>query len=1621
MANDLSVFVKIAGEASGLLNASAKSAASFTQISQAAQVSGERVAQSSSQSVASLNAVSAASNRTSAALQGISLINPFNQVAASVGLLEQALSVTSSESFRTASAFQKMLIVTYGFIKAIGDSNSGLVRMGQSLINVVDYVVPVRKQLELLSKALALLYDLATGNIWAKIGSGFAQIGSSIYSAVLYVGQFAAALVAIGTLTANVFGAVASALGFVRQDSAVAELIDLLVELSGVTDLVVEKFIEFSAFLIGIPSVVGAFALGINGLISQLSLFFKALQFAKEGVKVFAELAFGISDLSAVSQGLGLSLEPFERLDQLFGALLFDFQAGYKTFINSIAAFAKVEDQIAQIGTLFLDLDPGDRAEKIGQVTDELLRLSAVGLKNSVSAENTAKAYYSLLSAFPQLADSANGSAEGMRVLESGLKLSSASGAEANTTLNALSRTMIAYRIATGDAATTAAKLNEVALVGNTTVPQFAGNIGQLTSTASQLGISLDETLGTFASLTTLFSSDDSITGLNSLMGALITLTPQAKAQLKALGVEVNATTIAQDGLLGTLDKISTALGGNKDALAQIIPDNLAFRTALALTGPLANSAAEAIEKVSKATGDRLEDAFGTRNQGSIQRINSLMVGFNSLLEKVGQEAIKGFNGPLTVAENFLAFLQELPQPVQAFLGQIVVLNNLIGGMATVSGRVVTTIAILAGVFVAFRVAVVLLNAQLYATVAALVATGQIRAAILTFLGLESVLNGTTGALIAQKAAWLANAAATYAASFASNAASVAMLGLESVTVLLSAAATRLAVINGSLLSGSFRLVGIGAINLAGILAGLQAVYAALAGGLSVLVPKLLAAGLAVGKLLVAAIPLIATIGLAVAAFKALQFGIDNLKAKENAQKISEIGLSITEVGNRAKESEKGINGLAKAIQRIPQNFQLFQNSFELEATAEAAERVNGRVKGLLTLVDRVRQSGNPLPPEMFKATLKEVDDLIASIKQLSPEVQQRLGLSGLEAARQRLIDTQETIAKLPPEFVGAATAADAFAAALKNAASVFSGSPGDFASAKAYFDLVKEGFDQGLVSAEEYAKALNAIAAASGLDKGTTEDPLAGVKLRLQAQQEEIKLNKEGLQQQSEDALAAQEIRIQREKNLLTQQLAEQKISREDYETQLSALQSQGSEQRLAQYRTELAKLEGSEGDNKDRIIELRKEILQAEDQILQARIQATEKAYDKEIEKIQAVGKAQETAINSSISGFESYLRQLDSAVKKIEQQGELAKESNSTQQAALGLLDAQGSAQDKRLQRQIDIAKKSLEEAGSEREKAKIAAQIGSLQDRQFSLLLQKQSREQQGLKLQQEAARQQLELDKQIEIAANRRLQAENQISIAKSRQAELSINQQILEQQAEVAKKGGASALDLALAANLQQQLSGQADLTNFLQSQTSEIANQAKLSEQIFAEREKRLGIEEQIAQVNLDSNQEQARFEAQQSRIQAQRNEALKEEEKIQSRIRLGGSTLSTARTRTLNTGVATGITRPTLAEAVAPTISTGSVRERAERQSSGVNSVVLGPAISQNADSLNRAIGSDLSPSLNRTAESISSLLAPLTEISKKLDRPNINGLTVNLGNQDQSQLGSVLSQLTQLNYAS
>lgn len=273
-----------------------------------------------------------------------------------------------------------------------------------------------------------------------------------------------------------------------------------------------------------------------------------------------------------------------------------------------------------------------------------------------VSREELARGLYTVISAdVPE--------AEWMEVLETAARSSVGALADLGEIVSVTGTLVKNYGLSWKEAGDIQDKIQLTAKVGETTFSEMAAALPRVSASASTLGVSIDELMGVFASLTGVSGDTAEVsTQLAAVLNALVKPAGEATAMAERMGIQFDAASVKAAGgfsaFIKQLDGEVTAFAAKSGMLRESIYGTLfgraeALRALIPLTGELAEKYERDTASMASASGtlagafDEMSKTVASKAQLAQNNIDAM---FDGVAEATGGAVVyvKAFGGTLS-------------------------------------------------------------------------------------------------------------------------------------------------------------------------------------------------------------------------------------------------------------------------------------------------------------------------------------------------------------------------------------------------------------------------------------------------------------------------------------------------------------------------------------------------------------------------------------------------------------------------------------------------------------------------------------------------------------------------------------------------------------------------------------------------------------------------------------------------------------------------------------------------------------------------------------------------------------------------------------------------------------
>ena len=404
----------------------------------------------------------------------------------------------------------------------------------------------------------------------------------------------------------------------------------------------------------------------------------------RDAIREFAN----IPQTLALMNSSGVSTQSIEQFRGITEAISGSREAAEGLAVSAVTALNRFEQASSRAGTIlrssvnFDEFGGAKRANQSERMENALQVQKMVNaeLKNSVSSTEALTGQYEVLSSgFTKAADSQKVLADGAKLI--GIGQAGGMYADSAETLKLLTKTLNAYEEGADKSGITAAKLNAIVESGLTTIQELSQGFGQTAKSAKQANIDLDNLSASVAVLTTQgISTLQSLTGIERLSANIINKTPEAEKALAKLSlngqkIRFDTAEIQAKGFTQALLDLWEAAGKSPQVLSEILPEDLAFRTAIALLAEDGNKLKNTLGSVASATEQGLNDVFEIATSDLVSRFAQIANRFQELVIGVGQSLAPVFEPGIATLERMASFFANLPEPVKQAIGTFISLK----------------------------------------------------------------------------------------------------------------------------------------------------------------------------------------------------------------------------------------------------------------------------------------------------------------------------------------------------------------------------------------------------------------------------------------------------------------------------------------------------------------------------------------------------------------------------------------------------------------------------------------------------------------------------------------------------------------------------------------------------------------------------------------------------------------------------------------------------------------------------------------------------------------------------------------------------------------------------------
>ena len=389
-----------------------------------------------------------------------------------------------------------------------------------------------------------------------------------------------------------------------------------------------------------------------------------------------------MAEVARMIVGLGLDASRFD-------AGLARATASVSSFKSDILRVAG----IASVGTLFTSavtsaLDFGDAMGKVNTLignTTEIEKLSdsvrALSKTFGRSVSEEAAALFKIVQ------NGARTAAEAADQMTAANVLARASFTDVATAADVITTIFDAYGASAGTAAQVSDKLFAAMRGGETSIAELGNSLGDLAPLAADLGISLDQLLAAFATISARGgSATRALTGIRAVITGLGTPSKEASDLARRLGIDFSAAGLQAKGFGAFMEDVAVKTKGSVLAMQTLFGSARELAPALRLAANAGKDFAAQLAPIADATGAALRAA---------DAVGKLPAEQFRILKEIGADALRSFG---------LVILQIVVPAIEKLRDNWVVIRDMATDVAKAIGVVSVALGVLGLAFAAVKV-----------------------------------------------------------------------------------------------------------------------------------------------------------------------------------------------------------------------------------------------------------------------------------------------------------------------------------------------------------------------------------------------------------------------------------------------------------------------------------------------------------------------------------------------------------------------------------------------------------------------------------------------------------------------------------------------------------------------------------------------------------------------------------------------------------------------------------------------------------------------------------------------------------------------------------------------------
>ncbi len=326
----------------------------------------------------------------------------------------------------------------------------------------------------------------------------------------------------------------------------------------------------------------------------------------------------------SATQPLADMADAIVKVDVVLAALAV---GGIAVAINEAGKFG---DSFAEITTLITATD------------SELLKFKgsilAYSRDSTAGIDDINSAIYTAISAGIDYGDS-------LDLLNQTEQLSVAGKADLESATRVLVSSLNAYGMSVDEAESFSDALFTTVEKGQTTLPELANSLAQVSTIAAKGGVTFDTLMAAIAAVTaTGAPTTQAITAIKASIAAIIKPSSEATKEAAKLGIQFDASALATKGLDGVLKDVYQATGGATDQITKLFGSVESLPAVLTLGADTSGRFADALEAMANKAGategayKKMADNFNLTNQNLANNIKATFI-------QIGDELLDSYLG----------------------------------------------------------------------------------------------------------------------------------------------------------------------------------------------------------------------------------------------------------------------------------------------------------------------------------------------------------------------------------------------------------------------------------------------------------------------------------------------------------------------------------------------------------------------------------------------------------------------------------------------------------------------------------------------------------------------------------------------------------------------------------------------------------------------------------------------------------------------------------------------------------------------------------------------------------------------------------------------------------------